>query len=157
MRNMSFSAHADSKGIMNLIKHCEPESVVLVHGEKGRMEVFAEVVRDSLKIPCYYPANFEDLFISVKSKEQPYPVQVQRSLLQSDESASKVEGAFLFVKRVESIHAPPKLSLERELITKLKKADFQPNSRMVDETMEEEQEVKIIPHVVARYSMKDFK
>lgn len=34
IKNMSFSAHADAKGILNLIKHAEPKNVVFVHGEK---------------------------------------------------------------------------------------------------------------------------
>lgn len=60
---MSFSAHADgnniyniinvtniyiiiaqykqAKGILELIKHCEPKAVMLVHGEKSRMEVLS--------------------------------------------------------------------------------------------------------------------
>jgi integrator complex subunit 11 len=35
---MSFSAHADAKGIMQLISNCEPKNVVLVHGEGGKMD-----------------------------------------------------------------------------------------------------------------------
>ena len=35
--NMSFSAHADSKGIMELLSHLEPKNVILVHGEKEKM------------------------------------------------------------------------------------------------------------------------
>lgn len=35
---MSFSAHADSRGIMQLISQCEPENVLLVHGEASKME-----------------------------------------------------------------------------------------------------------------------
>ena len=35
---MSFSAHADAKGIMQLITNCEPKNVVLVHGESGKMD-----------------------------------------------------------------------------------------------------------------------
>jgi Cft2 family RNA processing exonuclease len=31
---MSFSAHADSKGIMDLLSHLEAKNVLLVHGEK---------------------------------------------------------------------------------------------------------------------------
>jgi len=31
---MSFSAHADAKGILQLIKHVQPKNVMLVHGEK---------------------------------------------------------------------------------------------------------------------------
>ena len=35
---MSFSAHADAKGIMQLISHCCPANVMLVHGEAMKME-----------------------------------------------------------------------------------------------------------------------
>ena len=35
---MSFSAHADAKGIMQLISHCCPTNVMLVHGEAVKME-----------------------------------------------------------------------------------------------------------------------
>ena len=129
----------------------------MVHGEKARMEVFAEVVKDTLKIPCYYPANFEDCFISVKSKEQSYSVQIPRSLFDSEEGSNRSEGVFLFMKRVESIHALPKNSIISELNIRLKRSDIQPISRMVEEGSEDEQDVKIIPHIVARYSMKDFK
>ena len=42
--NMSFSAHADSKGIMELLTHLEPKNVMLVHGEKQKMKILAESV-----------------------------------------------------------------------------------------------------------------
>jgi len=32
---------------------------MLVHGEKSRMEVLSQVIKDNLKLPCYFPANFE--------------------------------------------------------------------------------------------------
>ena len=35
---MSFSAHADAKGIMQLIRQCEPKNVMLVHGEAVKMD-----------------------------------------------------------------------------------------------------------------------
>ena len=35
---MSFSAHADAKGIMQLISWCEPKNVMLVHGEAEKMD-----------------------------------------------------------------------------------------------------------------------
>jgi Cft2 family RNA processing exonuclease len=41
---MSFSAHADAKGIMQLIRHCEPKNVVLVHGEGAKMEFLRQQV-----------------------------------------------------------------------------------------------------------------
>jgi hypothetical protein len=37
VKSLSFSAHADAKGILQLIKQAEPKNVMLVHGEKGKM------------------------------------------------------------------------------------------------------------------------
>ena len=39
--SMSFSAHADAKGIMELLNHLEPSNVVLVHGEKEKMRILS--------------------------------------------------------------------------------------------------------------------
>ena len=39
VKHLSFSAHADAKGIMQLIRQCEPKNVLLVHGEKAKMYV----------------------------------------------------------------------------------------------------------------------
>ena len=41
---MSFSAHADAKGIMQLIRQCEPKNVVLVHGEGAKMEFLKQQI-----------------------------------------------------------------------------------------------------------------
>jgi integrator complex subunit 11 len=37
VKSLSFSAHADAKGIMQLIQQCQPDNVMLVHGEKQKM------------------------------------------------------------------------------------------------------------------------
>jgi integrator complex subunit 11 len=39
VKSLSFSAHADAKGIMQLIRQADPRNVLLVHGEKGKMFV----------------------------------------------------------------------------------------------------------------------
>lgn len=44
--NMSFSAHADSKGILELLSHLEPKNVMLVHGEKEKMRVLSQQIKD---------------------------------------------------------------------------------------------------------------
>lgn len=41
---MSFSAHADAKGIMQLIRHCEPRNVMLVHGENTKMDFLKQKI-----------------------------------------------------------------------------------------------------------------
>lgn len=47
---MSFSAHADAKGIMQLIKDVGPRHVMFVHGEDAKMEFLkGKVQRVSLE------------------------------------------------------------------------------------------------------------
>lgn len=55
---MSFSAHADSKGIMELLSHLEPKNVILVHGEKEKMRQLQHKIKEQLKVPCFYPPNY---------------------------------------------------------------------------------------------------
>ena len=42
---MSFSAHADAKGIMQLISHCSPSNVLLVHGEAEKMSFLMNKIK----------------------------------------------------------------------------------------------------------------
>lgn len=70
-----------------MIKHAEPHNVVLVHGEKHKMEVMADVIRETLKIPCFYPANHEDLYINVTPEEKSYPIGLDERLLSIDFSS----------------------------------------------------------------------
>jgi integrator complex subunit 11 len=56
---MSFSAHADAKGIMQLISYCEPRSVMLVHGEAAKMEFLKQKIKQEHGVECYMPANGE--------------------------------------------------------------------------------------------------
>lgn len=60
---MSFSAHADAKGIMTLIKQCEPKSVVLVHGEASKMAFLHNKIEEEFHIKSLYPANGETIDI----------------------------------------------------------------------------------------------
>lgn len=41
---MSFSAHADAKGIMQLIRNVQPRHVMFVHGEAIKMQFLKEKV-----------------------------------------------------------------------------------------------------------------
>ena len=85
---LSFSAHADAKGIMTLIQMCEPKNVMLVHGERGKMKFFKQKVEQEFHIPCFDPANGVCLTLPVKDT---LPIQlsstfVKRQLLQKSES-----------------------------------------------------------------------
>lgn len=61
---MSFSAHADAKGILQLIRTAQPENVMLVHGENSKMNFLADEVTKELGLKCYKPANGETVTIS---------------------------------------------------------------------------------------------
>nr|XP_039268490.1 integrator complex subunit 11-like [Styela clava] len=63
---MSFSAHADAKGIMQLTRMCEPEHVLLVHGEAKKMEFLKAKINHELGLECFNPANGETCVISSK-------------------------------------------------------------------------------------------
>lgn len=87
--HLSFSAHADAKGIIQLIRDCEPRNVFLVHGEKAKMEVLKRKVIADLGIPCYNPPNGATVTIET----QP-PIEVNLSVnlikqITSNESASR--------------------------------------------------------------------
>ena len=61
---LSFSAHADAKGILQLIKNCQPKNVVLVHGEERKMSFLMEKITDQFGIPSFKPANGEQISIA---------------------------------------------------------------------------------------------
>eukprot|EP00026_Physarum_polycephalum_P004180 Phypoly_transcript_04197.p1 GENE.Phypoly_transcript_04197~~Phypoly_transcript_04197.p1 ORF type:complete len:689 (+),score=102.38 Phypoly_transcript_04197:127-2193(+) len=76
--NLSFSAHADAKGIMQLLRMAEPRTVLLVHGERGKMgELKARITRE-LGVACFDPPNGATVTIPT----HPFiPVDISRRLL----------------------------------------------------------------------------
>jgi integrator complex subunit 11 len=78
---MSFSAHADAKGIMQLIQNCEPRNVLLVHGEAAKMEFLKDKIREEFKIDCFFPANGETCSITTPLK---IPVDCSLQLLKNE-------------------------------------------------------------------------
>lgn len=50
---------------MTLIKQCQPENVVLVHGEKSKMAFLHNKIEEEFHINCHYPANGETISIDV--------------------------------------------------------------------------------------------
>ncbi|KAJ3073762.1 Integrator complex subunit 11 [Podochytrium sp. JEL0797] len=57
VKNLSFSAHADSKGILQLIGMCQPKNVMLVHGEARKMAVLKTRIHKETGIPTFDPPN----------------------------------------------------------------------------------------------------
>ena len=81
---MSFSAHADAKGIMQLIQYCEPKNVLLVHGEAAKMEFLRDKIKQEFHINCYMPANGETCTIDIPHK---IPIDISLNLLKSESQA----------------------------------------------------------------------
>ena len=80
---MSFSAHADKKGIMQLISWCEPKNVMLVHGEGEKMKFLKSKIKSEHGIECYMPANGETAVIPAGSAAT-VPATVSVALLKAE-------------------------------------------------------------------------
>lgn len=97
---MSFSAHADAKGIMQLIRQCEPANVLLVHGEAGKMDFLRKKVLQELGIDCYMPANGETVTIETPDKvllDVTLPLLGQA--VRSDQELKVIHGALVVQDR----------------------------------------------------------
>uniref|UniRef100_A0A0G4FF16 Beta-Casp domain-containing protein n=1 Tax=Chromera velia CCMP2878 TaxID=1169474 RepID=A0A0G4FF16_9ALVE len=70
LQYLSFSAHADSRGICTLIKRMEPESVVLVHGAVEGMVQLREKIVTELHIPTSCPEDGETIVFRKKRSSE---------------------------------------------------------------------------------------
>ncbi|KAH7298256.1 hypothetical protein KP509_25G033800 [Ceratopteris richardii] len=59
IHHLSFSAHTDAKGIMDLLRHVSARHVILVHGEKPKMALLRTRIISELGVPCFVPGNGE--------------------------------------------------------------------------------------------------
>lgn len=57
VKNLAFSAHADAQGIINLIDMCKPKNVMLVHGDRKRMNILEKTIIKKFHIRVFKPAN----------------------------------------------------------------------------------------------------
>ncbi|KAG7257817.1 hypothetical protein CRUP_018748 [Coryphaenoides rupestris] len=80
---MSFSAHADAKGIMQLIRMAEPRSMLLVHGEAAKMEFLKGKIEQEFSINCFMPANGETATVTTNPS---VPVDISLNLLKREMS-----------------------------------------------------------------------
>ena len=116
VKYMSFSAHADARGIASLIRRTEPQCVVFVHGEAAKMELMAERVRREFGIPCHCPANEEE--IMVVEDKHPMAVDVSTSLLSRAQRES-VRASLMFTKSVSTNHL---VSISKDSLTPVQSA-----------------------------------
>ncbi|KAJ3367733.1 hypothetical protein HDU91_001138, partial [Kappamyces sp. JEL0680] len=120
IKNLSFSAHADAKGIMSLIDMCKAKNVMLVHGEKLKMAQLKERIQSEMGIPTFDPANGETICIYPKSR---IPVKVSRThvtalyeqalaLLKENETVAGFPISGCVVVQEDSSQKIPRLSLK---------------------------------------------
>lgn len=64
MEYLSFSAHADAKGIMQLIRQVEPLNVMLVHGEAKKMDFLRQQIKQHYGKDSFAPPNGKTEIIS---------------------------------------------------------------------------------------------
>jgi integrator complex subunit 11 len=57
VKNIAFSAHADTLGIMKIIDQCKPKNLMLVHGDLHRMKALKKSINKEFDIPVYMPSN----------------------------------------------------------------------------------------------------
>lgn len=60
---MTFSAHTDAKGVVDLVHQVQPRAAILVHGEVEKMKFLIQHLQMSFNIPCYCPATGESVHI----------------------------------------------------------------------------------------------
>eukprot|EP00741_Cyanophora_paradoxa_P016290 tig00020911_g15729.t1 len=89
VKHLSFSAHADAKGIMQLIKQVDPAHVCLVHGEKGKMQFLKHRIVREFGVPCFDPANLATVTIEGSGRT---PVLLSRALLKRPAPAGPAPG-----------------------------------------------------------------
>ena len=86
---MSFSAHADQKGILQLVKNIEPKNLVLVHGDYSTMTKFKETCQSQISAEILMPKNKEiSNFNNLAKYEQ---VSMSKNLIKVIETLEKIK------------------------------------------------------------------
>lgn len=108
---LSFSAHADSSGIMKLINQCQPENVMLVHGEASKMEFLLGKIKQEFNIECFMPKNGETINIPVKLS---IPADISLNLLKRSliETEDNLDG-----KKPKILHGTVLISSQGDVIS----------------------------------------
>ena len=86
---MSFSAHADQKGLLQLIKNISPKNLMLIHGDYEAMKKFKETCQSQIPAKIIMPENKENVtFNDCPKYEQ---VSITRDLLKVIETLETIK------------------------------------------------------------------
>lgn len=161
---ISFSAHADAKGILDLIQQVSPKNIMLVHGEKQKMAIFKQKIEQDLMIKCYDPPNGCTITIDT---EQEIKVNVSTSLLkrsfsENDPRKKKKIDGILLIKNQDL----PKLLDPNEAINELglskHELDFVVEKKIPKTSLDwydllEKEMLKVFPNIFKKDEIISFK
>jgi hypothetical protein len=80
VEHLTFSAHTDAKGVLDLLHHVQPRAALLVHGETEKMRFLMARIQSALCIPCYAPATGESVHLAL---EPAVPLSLSAGCLQA--------------------------------------------------------------------------
>ena len=86
---MSFSAHADQKGLLQLINNITPKNLMLIHGDFEAMKKFKEICQTQIPAKIITPENKENVSFNESPKYE--QVSIRRDLLNVLETLEKIK------------------------------------------------------------------
>eukprot|EP00834_Sanchytrium_tribonematis_P000120 NODE_3_length_80033_cov_0.932970.p36 type:complete len:256 gc:universal NODE_3_length_80033_cov_0.932970:78317-77550(-) len=95
VENLSYSAHSDSRGILELIQQSGATNIVLVHGSKSNMEGLKKTIGRELGLPCFTPAV--GVTVTIRC-EQKIPLLISKTFVEEhsknylDQVRDKLDG-----------------------------------------------------------------
>ena len=86
---MSFSAHADQKGLLQLISNISPKNLMLIHGDFEAMKKFKETCQSQIPAKIIMPENKENVTFNDSPKYE--QVSISSDLLRVIEALEKTK------------------------------------------------------------------
>ena len=86
---MSFSAHADQKGLLQLINNISPKNLMLIHGDYEAMKKFKETCQSQINAKIIMPENKENVTFNECPKYE--QVSISRDLLNVIDSLETIK------------------------------------------------------------------
>jgi hypothetical protein len=86
---MSFSAHADQKGLLQLVNNIEPKNLMLIHGDYEAMKKFKETCQKQINAKIIMPENKENVTFNECYKYE--QINMKRDLVKVLESIENIK------------------------------------------------------------------
>lgn len=116
VKNIAFSAHADTLGIMKIINECKPKNLMLVHGEKIRMKALRNKIIQEYRIPVFMPANGTLLkFRNCQS----IPLQIDKEVFKNFIDKKESEQQICLIAKIEKTKEGVSATELKEFITRV--------------------------------------